>query len=125
MFVVPKIAQGLNLRCKTLELSFARKALPSGCLKAHFAKWSLIALHQNLGCGDGHTDQAPNPTCLQNKLYFPRSIHNIDIQYEFGELFPHTKFPNSCPCQPPRAASFPHKFGITNILLVYAASDAY
>ena len=83
--VVPKSAQSLNLRYKTPELSFARKALPSGCLAAHFSKGSLLALHQNLGRGDGHTDQVLNPIRPKNKLPFSSSVHNIDMQYDFSE----------------------------------------
>ena len=56
---------------KNDELSFAIKALPSGCLADHFAKGVLLALHNNLERGDGHTDQMPNPTRPKNKLTFP------------------------------------------------------
>ena len=82
MFVVNKIEQGLNLICKPPNLSFARKALPSGCLVAHFEKGSLIALQHNLRRGYGHTDQVPNPTHPQKKLPFSCSLHNIDMKYE-------------------------------------------
>ena len=85
MFVVPKSLQGLNIIYNPPELYFSRKALPLGCLASHFKNGSLLALHHILGCGDGQTDQVPNPTCLKNKLTFTQYVHNIDMQYEFTE----------------------------------------
>ena len=71
MFVVPKSAQGLNIRFKTTELSFAGKSPPSGCLVSHFTKGGFIALYQHFGRGGGHTDRVINPTCPPKTAFLP------------------------------------------------------